>query len=193
MATIQDALSAPPPEWAGEPVANIPADDRPPLSAAEEVPADWAAPPLPTIQSMSELETTTTTPDPSVLAPPLPSPARRLPRTISRVDGVALRQEHSQLAAAHRRSSTASVKAFFAPLTFEARVARPSAQIRQQVDQGLQDVVSETFRTVRAQAQMRDGELFQVRVVGPGRKTGSGAGMARSNSGLSISGTLTRK
>ena len=178
MAAIEDALSVLPPDWENEPIPNVPADERPPTSAAEEIVADWGTP-LPTIQSMSELETAPDPSGPGVMFP-LPSP-KKMPKTISKVDGIALRQEY-QLAALNRRTSTSSVKAFFAPLSFESKIARPSSQIRQQVDTGLNDVFSDTFLTVRAQAQMRDEELFQLR-----RKQGN---VSRSNSGLSISGAF---
>ena len=180
MAAIEDALSILPPDWENEPIPNIPADERPPMSATEEIASEWSTP-LPTIQSMSELETA---PDPNApTALPLPSP-KKMPKTISKVDGIALRQEY-QLAALNRRTSTSSVKAFFAPLSFESKITRPSSQIRQQVDTGLNDVFSDTFLTVRAQAQMRDEELFQLR-----RKQGN---VSRSNSGLSISGAFTSR
>ncbi|KAJ3533135.1 hypothetical protein NM688_g7325 [Phlebia brevispora] len=178
MASIHDAGSMQPPEWAYEPIPSIPADDRPPMSATEEFAPDWSAP-LPTIQSMSDLETT---PDPNAPAPPFPSP-RKLAKTVSRADGAAIREY--QLSALNRRTSTSSVKAFFAPLSFDSRITRPSSQIRQQVDQGLHDVFSEAFVTVRSQTQMRDEELFQLR-----RKQGN---MSRSNSGLSISGAFTTR
>lgn len=178
MAAIQDAGSMQSPEWTNEPVPCMPADDRQPLSATDECAPDWSAQ-LPTIQSMSEIETTPT-PDSTSPAPPAPSP-RKVAKTVSRADGV----REYQLSALNRRTSTSSVKAFFAPLSFDSRITRPSSQIRQQVDQGLHDVFSETFVTIRSQAQLRDEELFQLR-----RKP---ANMSRSNSGLSISGAFTTR
>lgn len=104
-------------------------------------------------------------------------------KTMPRLEGSAFRNEQlgSGYTPLSRRSSTASVKAFFA-LSFEtsSRISRPSSQVRQQVDHGLRDVFSDSCIAVRSQAQMRGGELFQVR-----RK--HSAGMSRSNSGLSIS------
>ncbi|KAI0340772.1 hypothetical protein BDW22DRAFT_347717 [Trametopsis cervina] len=181
MAAIQESLSVAPPAWTNEPAANIPVDVRPLVFTSEEVVApDWSATPLPTIQSMSELETPA---ESTALAMPLPSP-RKMSKTMSRADSALVRQEHA-LASLSRRASTTSVKAFFAPLSFDSRVGRPSAQIRQQVDHGLHDVFSDTFVAVRSQAQMRDEELFQLR-----KRPGN---VSRSNSGLSISGAFSSK
>ncbi len=180
MASIQDALSIRPSEWINEPVANLPVDARLFVPSNDEPIPEWLSH-LPTIQSMSELDTPV---NPNAPAPSLPSP-RKLAKTISRVDGVGLRQEASNFTALSRRTSTSSVEAFFAPLSFDSRVTRPSSQIRQQVDHGLQDVLSDPFVTVRSQAHIRDEELFQVR-----KKPGN---MSRSNSGLSITGAFTAR
>ncbi|EKM59749.1 uncharacterized protein PHACADRAFT_137914 [Phanerochaete carnosa HHB-10118-sp] len=182
MAAVQDAVSAPAPCWTNEPPANFPLDARPIVTAYEEQTSDYSTPlptPLPTIQSMSELEGPGDTASP---APPAPSP-KKLAKTMSRVDSAIMRHEFSAL---NRRTSTSSVKAFFSPLTFDSRVSRPSAQIRQQVDHGLHDVISDTFVTVRNQVRMRDEELFQVRKRPM-------ANMSRSNSGLTLSGLASRK
>lgn len=180
IAAIQDAMSAPAPAWANEPVANPPPDARPIVTPYEEQPPDCVAhAPLPTIQSMSELEGPEDTTFP---APPVPSP-KKLAKTMSRVDSAIMRHDHSAL---NRRTSTSSVKAFFSPLTFESRVSRPSTQIRQQVEHGLHDVISDTFVTVRNQVRMRDEELFQVRKK-------PAANMSRSSSGLTLSGFAPRR
>jgi hypothetical protein len=179
-AAIQDAISADGSAWVNEPIENFPPDARSIITAYEDPPlsaSDWSTPlpmPLPTIQSMSEIETRD---DPSSPAPPASSP-RKVHRTMPRVDSAIMRHD-----ALNRRTSTSSVKAFFSPLTFESRVSRPSTQIRQQVDHGLHDVISETFVTVRSQARMRDEELFQLR-----KKQGN---VSRSNSGLTLSGAFT--
>ncbi|GJE84557.1 Dbl domain-containing protein [Phanerochaete sordida] len=181
-AAIHDALSAPAPSWTNVPPSNFPPDARPIVTPYEEQTPEYSAPlptPLPTIQSMSELEGPE---DGTSPAPPAPSP-KKLAKTMSRVDSVIMRHDHSAL---NRRTSTSSVKAFFSPLTFESRVSRPSAQIRQQVDSGLHDVISDTFVTVRNQVRMRDEELFQARKKPMGN-------MSRSNSGLTLSGFAPRK
>lgn len=186
MAAIQDATSVPPPFWMNDPAANFPPDARS-VVPYEEQPSEFSTPlptPLPTIQSMSELEGPEDTISP---APPAPSP-KKLAKTMSRVDSAVLRHEHAMpnISMLNRRTSTSSVKAFFSPLTFESRVSRPSAQIRQQVDQGLHDVISDSFVTVRNQARMRDEDLFQVRKK-------PAVNMSRSNSGLTPSGFAAKK
>lgn len=178
IAAIQDALSASPPAWVNEPLANFPSDARSIVTPCDETAVDWSTPlptPLPTIQSMSELESPD---DPTSPTPSAPSP-RKLHKTMSRVDSAIMRHEHHNMSSLNRRTSTSSVKAFFAPLTFESRVSRPSSQIRQQVDNGIHDVISDPFVTVRSQVRMHDEELFQLR-----KKSGN---IARSNSGLTLS------
>ena len=181
IAAIQDALATTPQNWVNEPVVNFPLDARSIVITYEETASGKSTPlptPLPTIQSMSELESPD---DPTSPAPPLPSP-RKIPKTMSRVDSAIIHHERPAMTALNRRTSTSSVKAFFAPLTFESRASRPSSQIRQQVDNGICDVISETFVTVRSQVRMRDEELFQLR-----KKTGN---VSRSNSGLTLSGAF---
>lgn len=179
MTAIKEALSIDALAWMNEPAASIPMDARPMLYAPEDVVAEWAAP-LPTIQSMSELEEHGETNAP---APPFPSP-RKMPKTMSRVESMVLRQD-GPMSSLNRRTSTSSVKAFFSPLTSDPRITRPSFQIRQQVDSGLQDVVPESFIAVRSQAHMRDEELFQLR-----KRL---VNVSRSNSGLSISGAFSSR
>lgn len=179
MTAVQDALSVAAEPWVNEPNANVPPDARPFVFSQDDLGSEWAAP-LPTIQSMSELESPVESAAP---APPFPSP-RKVPKTMSRVDSIVLRQDF-QMSSLNRRTSTSSVKAFFSPLTSDSRITRPSAQIRQQVDVGLHDVVTESFIAVRSQAQMRDEELFQLR-----RRP---VNVSRSNSALSISGAFTSR
>ncbi|KAI0692570.1 hypothetical protein BC835DRAFT_47990 [Cytidiella melzeri] len=181
ISAMQESLSLGPSAWVNEPCMSLPADIRPRVfTSQEEGPgSEWTATPLPTIQSMSELETPAESSS-HAPAPPIPSP-RKIPKTMSRADSLIMRQEYSTTNLS-RRTSTTSVKAFFSPLTFDARVTRPSGQIRQQVDNGLHDVYSDTFIAVRSQALMRDEELFQLR-----KRPGN---VSRSNSALSISGAF---
>lgn len=186
MTAIHEAVAVSP-TWFYEPLSSLQADDKPQsASAVDDAPLEFGTP-LPTIQSLSELE--------SQADPLVPEPATRpksrldsRQRPNSRLD-MALRQEQqmqvTSLAAVSRRSSTASVKAFFSPLSLDpsTRITRPSSQVRQQVDQALHDVISEHLMAARSQALMREEDLFQVR-----RKPG--AVMARSNSGLSITGAM---
>ncbi|CAA7260054.1 unnamed protein product [Cyclocybe aegerita] len=66
---------------------------------------------------------------------------------------------------ASRRSSSTSVKAIFAPMSSDAEtlvIRRSSPIARNQVDQELQDVISQTCLTARSHAFSRELELFQV-------------------------------
>ena len=183
LAAIQDATSTAP-EWKNEPQSSLP-DAGLATSPTEEEHHEYSATPLPTIQSLSELEGS------DAVVPPSIAKAQSRPfKTMPRMDGCPLRYDGqtSSNVALSRRSSTASVKAFFAPLTFDisTRITRPSSQVRQQVDHALHDVFSDNCLTVRSQALMREEELFQVR-----KKTS--AAMTRSNSGLSITSAMKRR
>ncbi|PIL37440.1 hypothetical protein GSI_01134 [Ganoderma sinense ZZ0214-1] len=200
MAVINDALSTKR-AWAREPLSSLQADDRSPTIASsvtvvEDSHPDESLRRLATIQSNSELEkesemsheTTSTYPSPMKL---------RYSKTMFRLDGIpGAKAEHhyyvqgSTLSAAlSRRSSTASVKAFFAPIAFDLRIARPSGQVRGQVESGLHDVFSESCLAVRAQAQMRGEELFSVRFPGPSRSRQQST-VPRSSSGISLASAM---
>ncbi|KAJ7276558.1 hypothetical protein B0H12DRAFT_1085927 [Mycena haematopus] len=83
-----------------------------------------------------------------------------------------------------RRSSSASVKAIFGPSTDSDTIVirRSSQTARSQVDQGLQDIISEPILAARSYASKRE-ELFQApRIL---RASGS---IGRSSSALSLTG-----
>ncbi|OSD04518.1 hypothetical protein PYCCODRAFT_1465988 [Trametes coccinea BRFM310] len=227
LAAIADALSTKP-SWTNEPLSSFQADEKSPLSPVDDAPAQESPSGLPTIQSLSELEkqsddkdaTATTTPTSATTTPTTPAGGKgqlKSSRTMSRLDSFSLRQEPAhapQLAATFsaalsRRSSTASVKAFFSsPMSFDpARIARPSAQVRAQVEHGLHDIFSEACLAARAQAQMRGEELFVLRPPasgaaaggagggsgaggGLGKRSTSGLPLPRSNSGISIANAM---
>ncbi|KAJ7180268.1 hypothetical protein C8R43DRAFT_972444 [Mycena crocata] len=166
-----------PPAWINEPTSSILFDGK-----GELIPSALDGPfemlhALPTIQSLPELAKDDAHPDltESVLTafrgeagqsqpmrPEMPSKSEPI---------------HS------RRSSTASVKAIFSPSSDAGTIVirRSSATARSQVDQGLQDVISEPILAARSQASTRD-ELFQApRIL----RTST---FARSNSALSLTG-----
>lgn len=201
---IQDALASLP-RWTLEPYPSFHTDGDKSTAAltpaTEESSLEWAGT-LPTIQSLNESEHTEHHSD----APSAPSPSRKH-RPLSRLDSfgpTAFRDQPSAaFVALSRRSSSHSVKAFFSPMTniepppSFVRIVRPSSQVRAQVDQGLQDIFSEKCLAARAQAQMRDEELFpKKRVVSNGSGGGVGGsgsgsgGMTRSSSGLSITSAM---
>ncbi|EJF62299.1 hypothetical protein DICSQDRAFT_180170 [Dichomitus squalens LYAD-421 SS1] len=192
MAAINDALATKR-TWAREPFSSLQTDEKvPSVVLVDDAPPELnpeSARRLSTIQSNSELEKEGEVEHEN--ASSLPSPAKlRCSKTMFRLDGIPTKPEHhSQVAtfsaALSRRSSTASVKAFFAPIAFDSRISRPTGQIRSQVEGGLHDVFSESCLAARAQAQMRGEDLFQVRVPGSG-KNRQPAGVTRSSSGISI-------
>ncbi|KAG6821574.1 hypothetical protein H0H93_000083 [Arthromyces matolae] len=88
-----------------------------------------------------------------------------------------------------RRSSTASVKAIFSPLSSDSDtivIRRYSASARSRVDQGLHDVISQLCVTARSHACLKDEELF------PSPKATNRGVFVRSQSGLSISGMAAK-
>ncbi|KAF8076556.1 hypothetical protein FPV67DRAFT_1407681 [Lyophyllum atratum] len=93
----------------------------------------------------------------------------------------AWRQDRDPLS---RRSSTASVKGIFSPMSSDSEtivIRRYSASARSRVDQGLQDVISQLCLTARSYASINDVELFQA-------PKAMRAGFVRSQSGLSMAG-----
>ncbi|KAH9899529.1 hypothetical protein C8Q73DRAFT_639643, partial [Cubamyces lactineus] len=224
LAAINDALAARL-SWTNEPLSSFQADDKSPVSATLEEGPQESPSGLPTIQSLSELEKqhgdaggellvgmSGSTPPTKVQVQVQGQGQLRYSRTLSRLDSLTLRQEGASTfsAALSRRSSTASVKAFFGSFDGGARgggISRPSAQVRAQVEQGLHDLFSETCLAARSQAQMRGEELFQLRApsgamgsggmgmgMGMAKRQGSGIGMGigvpRSNSGISIANAM---
>ncbi|KAI0774588.1 hypothetical protein C8Q74DRAFT_1199734 [Fomes fomentarius] len=194
MAAINDSLLVKP-SWKNEPVSSFQADDKTPASAPPLVdePQEIANG-LPTILSHSELEKQNDASECSVNTPA--ASKLKYSKTLSRLDGLALKHDqHSQSstfsAALSRRSSTASVKAFFSPMSFDStRIQRLSMQSRAPIDHGLHDVFSESCLAARAQAQMRGEDLFQMRAPGSAGGRRQGSGMSRSNSGLSIASAM---
>lgn len=185
VSAIKDALNHEAP-WTSEPPSSMSLNDTaqsvPPV---DDEPLECASAPLPTIQSNSELERQAMDQwaEPATLTRP------RLdlkPRSPSRIDSISFRQEQqaqmASFAALSRRSSTASVKAFFSPMTLDpsTRIPRPSAQVRHQVDHGLHDVFSEQCLAARSNATMRHEDLFKR----------PSSHMSRSNSGLSLSNAM---
>ncbi|KAJ7904680.1 hypothetical protein B0H14DRAFT_615943 [Mycena olivaceomarginata] len=162
-----------PPTWINEPTPSIHCDGK-----GDLVPSTLDGPfemihALPTIQSLPEL-TLDDGPEltESVLAA-LSQSRYPMPEVPSKSEPA-----HS------RRSSSTSVKAIFNPSSdFDTIVIRRSSPIaRSQVDQGLQDIISEPILAARSYATTRD-ELFQApRIL---RTSGS---FGRSSSALSLTG-----
>ena len=83
-----------------------------------------------------------------------------------------------------RRSSSTSVKAIFSPITSDIEtvvIRRSSPTARLQIDQELQDVISQVCLTARSYAFTHEQELFQA-------PKANKSGFSRSNSGMSMAG-----
>ena len=83
-----------------------------------------------------------------------------------------------------RRSSSTSVKAIFSPITSDIEtvvIRRSSPTARLQIDQELQDVISQACLTARSYAFTHEQELFQA-------PKANKSGFSRSNSGMSMAG-----
>ncbi|KAJ7283949.1 hypothetical protein C8J57DRAFT_1053877, partial [Mycena rebaudengoi] len=176
LASIHEA-SLHPPGWINEPTPSIHFDGK-----GELIPSALGGPfeatnALPTIQSLPELARDDIYPDltESALA------AFRSDVSQGQVLKAEIPSKSEPVAS--RRSSTASVKAIFSPSSDSGTIVirRSSPAARTQVDQGLQDVVSEPILAARSHAVTRD-ELFQAPKI---LRTSS---FARSNSALSLTG-----
>ncbi|PCH40799.1 hypothetical protein WOLCODRAFT_24277 [Wolfiporia cocos MD-104 SS10] len=164
MSAIQEVLSATP-HWTNEPMSSLQAGEKPEAtSPVDDAPAEWTATHLPTIQSLSDLESQGDESNPAAPARPKSRLDNRS-RPPSRMDCISFRQDPQT------------------PTSFSALTRRSSsASVRQHVDQGLRDVFSQNCVAARSQALLREEELFHAR-----KKTT----MSRSNSGLSITGAMT--
>ena len=83
-----------------------------------------------------------------------------------------------------RRSSSNSVKTIFSPINSDTEIIvirRSSPTARLQVDQELQDVISQSCLTARSYAFTHEQELFQA-------PKANRLGFSRSNSGMSMAG-----
>ncbi|KAJ7638991.1 hypothetical protein FB45DRAFT_827670 [Roridomyces roridus] len=165
-----------PPSWINEPTVSIHLDGK-----GETVPSTLDGPyeminALPTIQSLPELAKDDISPDltESVLA----AFRGQVPQN---PEVLKAEMPSKPEAVTSRRSSTASVKAIFTP-TSDADtilIRRSSPAARSQVDQGLQDVISEPVLAARSYASTRE-ELFQAPKIL--------RSFPRSNSALSLTG-----
>lgn len=123
-------------------------------------------PPLPTIESLSDVEGGLNIQTPRILTKPQSSKRPKTPMRISFDRAPSIREDPTvkEVGSSLSRSSSASVKAIFSPFMFESgtRVSRSSSLHRQQVDQGLADVFSDLCRDARSLAGIHSIELFQV-------------------------------
>ena len=175
-----------PPSWSNEPVSSLQAHGRSDfhLSMTDDGPNEGIppVPPLPTIQSIPELEGGV-----DALLPAVIRLGATLPR-MPRPDSVNLSLPPS------RRSSTASVMAIFSSASDSTMlIRRSSPAARLSVERGLLDVFSDLCLTARFHAGVHEEELFQApKFTRPGfSKSGSGLGMA--GMGVAAKDRLTKR
>ncbi|KAF7352649.1 DH domain-containing protein [Mycena venus] len=165
-----------PPAWINEPTPSIHCDGK-----GDLIPSTLDGPfemmhALPTIQSLPELAKDDG--DPQLTESAL-APFSQSQNQVCKTE-VPSKPEPTH----SRRSSSTSVKAIFNPSSDSDTIVirRSSPTARSQVDQGLQDVISEPILAARSYASTRD-ELFQAPKVL--RASGS---FGRSSSALSLTG-----
>lgn len=173
------------PTWVNEPVSSLQIDDRHDTlsimtdsSPTEAIPP---VPPLPTIQSIPELEGNRTHIK-EMIIPAVVRTDASLPRALPRPD-ISGRQDLGSLSVPpSRRSSTVSVKAIFLPVSESTiLIRRASPPARHQVERGLLDVFSDLCLSARYHANRHEEELFQA-------PKDTRSGFSRSSSGLMMTG-----
>lgn len=180
MSSIRESLSHPSSSWINEPTSSLQFDGK-----GEIVPSALDGPyetihALPTIQSTPDIEKNLNQPEltatllDTLAQDPHPSqPYTNKAETIART----------------RRSSTASVRAIFTPMSSSEPdiivIRRSSPSARLQVDHWLRDVVSELCLTARFLATSREEELFQAPNI-------ARPGLPRNSSGLSMKSRLKK-
>ncbi|EGO27863.1 hypothetical protein SERLADRAFT_435630 [Serpula lacrymans var. lacrymans S7.9] len=179
MAAIHHALSMPR-SWTDEPVSSLQADGKCDFVASmlEDAPFEIINA-LPTIQSIPELDIDI---DSLILDDKAPPPAVR-------ADNNQPKRPESlpppTTVMPSRRSSTASVKGYFSPLSESdvVHLVRSTAPAREQVDRGLLDVFSQNCLSARFYAHSHEEELFQAQKIS--------RSFSRSNSGLGMAGAMS--
>lgn len=177
MSSIRKSL-AHTPNWVNEPTSSLEFDRKGELisSSSADGPSE-AISALPTIQSISELASSSQDPEMTRLRlATLPSDVNE--KMSSKLE-FPIRQD---LESPSRRSSNASVKAIFSPSESDTIIIRrSSASARSRVDIGLQDVISRECLTARLYTSNREEELFQAPKI-------NRFGFVRSHSGLTVAG-----
>ncbi|KAF8663392.1 hypothetical protein AX16_000965 [Volvariella volvacea WC 439] len=171
------------PCWINEPVSSLMRDGKGELvpSSLDEEPFESLTA-LPTIQSIPELTADSSQQDmmESVLLT-FPSGQKRQRR--------ASRNELFRQEPPSRRSSTASVKAIFAPMSSDPEtliIRRCSVAVKAQVDSGLHDILSQSCLTARTHATMHEEELFRA-------PKNAKTPFSRSTSAMSVTGTAKNR
>ena len=175
LCSINESLTHAPP-WTQEPTPSFRFDGK-----GEFLPGDGnghceSPSGLPTIRSIPELGNTSETD----FSEPFFASLRGHVRSKKKRRGYEVSRPPS------RRSSSTSVKAIFLPINSDIEtvvIQRSSPTARLQVDQELQDVVSQSCLTARSYAFAHEQELFQAP-----KANKSTSSFSRSNSGMSMAG-----
>ncbi|KAJ7044505.1 hypothetical protein C8F04DRAFT_1388874 [Mycena alexandri] len=173
-----------PPAWINEPTSSIHSDGKGELVPSTLDGPFEIIPALPTIQSLPELAKDDGYPELTETA------LAAFRGEVGRHQVLKLETPSKAEPTHSRRSSSTSIKAIFGPSSADVDtiiIRRSSHTARMQVDQGLQDVISEPVLAARSHASRRE-ELFQAPKI---LRTSSS--FARSTSALSLTGlTKTR-
>ncbi|KAF9055501.1 Dbl homology domain-containing protein [Hymenopellis radicata] len=178
ISAIRESLSHTTTTWVNEPTSSLQSDGK-----GEPVPSNLDGPfetitSLPTIQSIPDISKNGALPEitDSFLAALATDPNPSKPKY-----ELTTKQDM-----ASRRSSSASMKAIFTPMTSSETdtvvIRRSSPSARMHVDQGLRDVISEPCVTARSHASSREEELFQAPSItrsGPPLRSQSTLSMSR--------------
>jgi hypothetical protein len=178
VSSLRESVTTPP-TWANEPLSSLCGGNEPLAPVFADEPAEPINS-LPTIQSIPELAGNHDCDGPSLN--PFPNGVKGLKPSLKPDITIWTDLSSFQLPPS-RRSSSASVKAIFSPLTSDPDtiiIRRSSQSARLQVDQGLLDVISKQCITARSHASMHDEELFQAPRI------------TRSSSGLSAMSVVAK-
>lgn len=174
-----------PGEWTGEPLCSFQGDSQKDFipSLADDASYEVISP-LPTIQSIPELDIEITTCRDEKHSPSGPSDQPRSGRMTSKADSFHKSDSAYQLGPS-RRSSTISNKAYLSTLSEPDTIhlVRASPPAREQVDHGLLDVFSESCLSARCYAHTHEEELFEASRVS--------RSFSRSNSGLTMASAMS--
>ncbi|KIJ70111.1 hypothetical protein HYDPIDRAFT_104782 [Hydnomerulius pinastri MD-312] len=178
------------PTWSDEPPTSIAVDSRGEsvVSVLEEAPFEMISP-LPTIQSIPELDVDIDSILPSIgetVSLPTPPEAPKIPRPSYRTDFSAKPENAmAPMIGPSRRSSVASSWAHQLPASDSGtfHLVRSTAAAREQVDRGLLDVFSEKCLTARLHAHTHEEDLFEAQKVS--------RSFSRSSSGLTMASAMS--
>lgn len=158
--------------WSQEPTPSFKFDGKGELLPGSDDGYSESPSGLPTIRSIPELGNTSET----ELSEPFFASLRGHVRSKNKRRGYEVPRPPT------RRSSSTSVRAIFSPITPDIEtvvIRRSSPSARLQVDQELQDVISQSCLTARSYAFTHEQELFQA-------PKANKSGFSRSNSGMGM-------